>query len=382
MRKPLTEKLSPFFGPGTGRFKGEGRMNHFKKIQQALSGADMDAVLLTCRANRFYASGFDASDTDGACLITPDAVCYWTDGRYIEAARARIEGAEIGLCDQEHPYKNLFAEAAKAHNLKRLGFDDANMTVADYRRYTEALPCELLPASELLAGLRAVKDEEERGRMRKAQRIAEKVLDEILNDIRPGVTERFLAARLVFLLRCGGAEDVSFDPIVLSGSRTSMPHGVPSDKALEMGDFVTMDFGCKYLGYCSDMTRTVALGHVSEEMETVYHTVLKAQMAGIAAAKAGVTGAAVDSAARTVIEKAGYGQYFTHSFGHGLGVEIHEPPNAAQNNKKPFPSGAVISAEPGIYMESCFGVRIEDVVILGESGCEDITNAPKDLLIL
>lgn len=357
-------------------------MNHFKRIQRALPGADLDGVLLTCRANRFYATGFDASDTDGACLITPDAVRYWTDGRYIEAARARIADADIGLRDQQHTYKDLFIEAVKSHGLKRLGFDDAYMTVADYRRYSEALPCELVPASELLTGLRAVKDEEELARMREAQRISERVLHEILNEVRPGVTERFLAARLVFLLRNGGAEDVSFDPIVLSGARTSMPHGVPSDKVLEAGDFVTMDFGCKYLGYCSDMTRTVALGHTTEEMEAVYRTVLEAQSAGIAAARAGVTGKAVDGAARTVIDRAGYGAYFTHSFGHGLGVEIHEPPNAAQSNDKPFPAGAVISAEPGIYMAGRFGVRIEDVVVLGGDGCEDITNAPKDLLVL
>ena len=357
-------------------------MNHFARIQQALPGAELDAVLLTCRANRFYATGFDASDTDGACLITPDAVRYWTDGRYIEAARANIAGADIGLCDQQHPYRDLFAEAVKAHGLKRLGFDDAYMTVADYRRYSEALPCEMVPASDLLTGLRAVKDQEELARMREAQRIAERVLNEILNEVRPGVTERFLAARLVFLLRSGGAEDVSFDPIVLSGARTLMPHGVPSDQALEAGDFVTMDFGCKYQGYCSDMTRTVALGHATEEMAAVYQTVLAAQSAGIAAAKAGVTGKAVDGAARAVIDKAGYGAYFTHSFGHGLGVEIHEPPNAAQSNDKPFPAGAVISAEPGIYMAGRFGVRIEDVVVLGEGGCEDITHAPKDLLIL
>lgn len=357
-------------------------MNHFQRIQHALSGAGLDAVLLTCRANRFYATGFDASDTDGACLITPDAVRYWTDGRYMEAARACIDGAEFGLRDQSHTYRDLFQEAVKAHGVKRLGFDDACMTVADYRRYSEALPCEMVPASELLVSLRAVKDGEELARMREAQRITEAAFREILNEVRPGVTERFLAARLVFLLRSGGAEDVSFDPIVLSGTRTSMPHGVPSGKTLEAGDFVTMDFGCKYLGYCSDMTRTVALGHTTEEMAAVYQTVLAAQSAGIAAARAGVSGKAVDGAARAVIDKAGYGAYFTHSFGHGLGVEIHEPPNAAQNNDKPFPAGAVISAEPGIYMAGRFGVRVEDVIVLGEDGREDITSAPKDLLVL
>ncbi len=357
-------------------------IEHFAAIQSALSGAGSDALLLTCRANRFYATGFDASDTDGACLILPDLVLYWTDGRYIEAARAQIRGAQIALVDREHSYKDRFAEAVQAHGIGRLGFDDAYMTVADHGKYQKALPCELVPASKLLAKLRAVKDKEELSRMREAQRIAERALEEVLNDIRPGVTERFLAARLVFLLRTFGAEDVSFDPIAISGTRTSMPHGVPSDKVLEEGDFVTMDFGARYQGYCSDMTRTVALGHVTEEMRQVYETVLEAQKAGIAQARAGQTGKAVDGAARAVIERAGYGEHFSHSFGHSLGVEIHEAPNASQSNEEPLPAGAVISAEPGIYLPQKFGVRIEDVVVIGEDGCEDLTKAPRSLRIL
>ncbi len=357
-------------------------MNHFANIQAALSGAGLDAVLLTCRANRFYATGFDSTGGDGACLIAPDAVFYWTDGRYIEAARARIEGAEVGLTDREHPYRDLFREAVQRLGISRLGFDDENMTVAEHTRLAAALPCELVPASKALTALRAVKDGEELSRMRKAQRIAEAALAEIQNDLRPGAAERFLAARLVFLLRAGGAEDVSFDPIVLSGARTSMPHGVPSDKALEDGDFVTLDFGCKYQGYCSDMTRTFALGHATDEMRAVYETVLAAQKAGIAAARAGTPGREIDAAARAVIADAGWADEFCHGFGHGLGVEIHESPNANQGSPDPLPAGAVISAEPGVYLPGKFGVRIEDVLVLGEDGCEDITKAPKALQIL
>ena len=179
-----------------------------------------------------------------------------------------------------------------------------------------------------------------------------------------------------------GAENMSFDPIVVSGPNGSLPHGVPSEKAIQAGEFVTMDFGCIKNGYCSDMTRTVAVGSVTEEMKTVYETVLKAQLAGIAKARAGVTGRDIDAAARKVIEDAGYGKYFGHSFGHSLGVEIHEAPNAAPMNDQPMPRGAVISAEPGIYLPGRLGVRIEDVIILGENGCEDITLAPKELIIL
>lgn len=215
-----------------------------------------------------------------------------------------------------------------------------------------------------------------------AQRIAEKALSDIFNEIKPGVTEKEIAARLQYLMLHYGAENMSFDPIVVSGPNGSLPHGVPSEKAIQSGEFVTMDFGCIKNGYCSDMTRTVAVGSVTEEMKTVYETVLKAQLAGIAKAKAGVTGRDIDAAARKVIEDAGYGKYFGHSFGHSLGVEIHEAPNAAPMNDQPMPRGAVISAEPGIYLPGKLGVRIEDVIILGEDGCEDITLAPKELIIL
>ena len=210
----------------------------------------------------------------------------------------------------------------------------------------------------------------------------ELTLDEILNELRPGVSEREIAARLIYWMLHFGAENVSFDPIVVSGANGSMPHGVPGDKLLCEGEFVTMDFGCKYRGYCSDMTRTVALGHVTDEMAKVYHTVLEAQTAGIAAARSGITGKEADAAARDVIEKAGYGEYFGHSFGHGVGVEIHESPNLSPLNETLLPSGAVVSAEPGIYLPGRFGVRIEDVLVLRDDGCEDITKAPKDLLIL
>ena len=256
------------------------------------------------------------------------------------------------------------------------------MTVQDYRRYGKALTCELLPASELLWQLRAVKDAQELEAMVSAQRIAERALDDILGELRPGVSEKEIAARLQYLMLHYGASDMSFDPIVVSGPNGSLPHGVPSERLLRQGEFVTMDFGCVYQGYCSDMTRTVAIGFATDEMRTVYQTVLDAQRAGIAAARAGVTGREVDGAARAVITAAGYGDYFGHSFGHGVGVEIHESPNAAPSHEAPLPAGAVIYAEPGIYLPGKLGVRIEDVILLTEDGCRNLTEAPKELLIL
>ena len=357
-------------------------MNHFKKIAGVLEAHGLDAVLLTCEANRFYASGFHSSGTDGVAIVTRNRSYYFTDSRYTEAAARYVQGAEIRQTDREHPYSALINEVIEKEHITRMGYEDEYMTAADFRRFSEKLHCELVPATELLWTLRAVKDQAELDCMIQAQRIAEKALADILDEIRPGVTEKEIAALLLYKMLHYGAEDKSFDPIVVSGPNGSLPHGVPSEKAIQSGEFVTMDFGCIKNGYCSDMTRTVAVGSVTEEMKTVYETVLKAQLAGIAKAKAGVTGRDIDAAARKVIEDAGYGKYFGHSFGHSLGVEIHEAPNAAPMNDQPMPCGAVISAEPGIYLPGKLGVRIEDVIILGEDGCEDITLAPKELIIL
>ena len=357
-------------------------MNHFAKIAAQLESHDLDGMLLTNEANRFYASGFHTAGTDGMALVTRERCYYFTDSRYTEAAQRHVQGADIQEVAAGRGYSVLLKEAVQRHHIRRLGFEDAYMTVREHGFYARALPCELVPAADLLAELRAVKDPEELEILISAQRIAEKALADILNEIRPGVTEKEIAARLQYLMLHYGAEDKSFDPIVVSGPNGSLPHGVPSEKVIQAGEFVTMDFGCVYRGYCSDMTRTVAVGSVTDEMRRVYDTVLAAQLAGIAAAKAGATGRAVDGAARDVIEQAGYGPYFGHSFGHGVGVEIHEGPNATPSNDKPLPAGAVISAEPGIYLPGRLGVRIEDVLYLTEDGCQNLTLAPKDLLIL
>lgn len=357
-------------------------MNHFQKIAAHLEAHGLDAMLLTGEANRFYASGFHSSGTDGVALVTRKKAYYFTDSRYTEAAGRCLVGAELREIGHGRGYAALIEEAISEQHISRMGFEDAYMTVQDYERYRKALSCDLVPATELLWQLRMVKDDEELEALAAAQRIAERALEEILEEIRPGVTEKEIAARLQYLMLHYGASDMSFDPIVVSGPNGSLPHGVPSEKPIRQGEFVTMDFGCVYRGYCSDMTRTVAVGFATEEMHEVYQTVLAAQLAGIRAARAGVTGREVDGAARAVITAAGYGDYFGHSFGHGVGVEIHEAPNASPMNDKPLPSRAVISAEPGIYLPGKLGVRIEDVIILTEEGCRNITRAPKELLIL
>ena len=357
-------------------------MNHFKKIAEALPGAGLDGVLLTGEHNRFYASGFASMGSDGVALVTTKGNFYFTDSRYIEAAERQVSDAAIGMTESGKGYIAWLNEALELSGAKRIGFEDETMTVADHERYRKNLQAELVPASALLHALRAQKDARELERMEQAQRIAEKALEQILTEMRPGVTEKEIAARLQYHMLCFGAEKMSFDPIVASGPNGSMPHAVPTDRLIQSGEFVTMDFGCVYGGYCSDMTRTVCVGRPTEEMERVYETVLKAQLAGIAAARAGVTGAEIDGAAREVIRRAGYGDYFGHSFGHSVGVEIHESPNASPGNHEPMPAGAVVSAEPGIYLPGRFGVRIEDVIVLEEGGCRDITKADKALLCL
>ena len=355
-------------------------MGRFDQVAARLEESGLDALLVLSEPNRLYVTGFQA--TDGAALVTRGGSWFFTDSRYIEAAGRAVTGAQVLENTAERPVTALVNEALARTGAARVGYEDDRLTVAEHRRLSEKVQGELVPAGELLAELRAVKDSGEIETMVAAQRIAEAALTEALNFIRPGRTEREIAAFLQYQMLLRGAERMSFDPIVVSGPNTSMPHGVPTEKAVAEGEFITMDFGCVYRGYCSDMTRTVAVGHVTEEMEKVYHTVLEAQAAGIAAARAGVTGRDIDGAGRRVIADAGYGPYFGHSFGHSVGVEIHESPNASPANRQPMPAGAVVSAEPGIYLPGRFGVRIEDVIVLEEGGCRDITLAPKDLLIL
>ena len=354
-------------------------MTHFEKIAAELKGRGLDAMLVTSGPGEFYAMGFHG---EGVALITPGKTWYYTDSRYIEAAQGLIAGAEVALPPKDKNYYALVAELVKEHGVVKLGFEEEYMSVAQHTAWTKKVEAEFVPASSLLTDLRMVKDADELRAMREAQRITDEALLEILNFVKPGLTESEVAARLTYIMARKGAERNSFDPIVACGANGSKPHAVPGPDVIRKGQFVTMDFGCVVGGYCSDMTRTVAVGQPSEEMELVYNTVLKAQLAGIAAARAGVTGREVHEAGAKVIADAGYGEYFGHGFGHSLGIEIHENPRFSHLWDKPIPAGALLSAEPGIYIPGRFGVRIEDVIMLTEGGCVDITHSPKQLIIL
>ena len=356
-------------------------MQNLKRIQEAIAAADMQALLLIDPKNRYYASGFPSSD--GVVLVTAEQAYVIIDGRYIEACRAAIgDSAEVLLCDQQNPARKILKTLLEAHGITALGAEDGCLTHQQFTMYEKLLGCPLMNAQGILNRLRSQKQPHELAYMQQAQDITDAAFAEVVKRIRPGVTEREIAAELVYQMLLRGAEGNSFDPIVVAGARGSMPHGVPSDAKIQAGDFVTMDFGCLKGGYCSDMTRTVAVGSATEEMKNVYYTVLKAQLAGIAAACPGIKGKEIDGAARRVIEEAGYGAYFGHGFGHCLGLDIHEPPFAGPSGEVPMPVNCLSSAEPGIYLPGKFGVRIEDVMILRPEGAEVITKAPKMELII
>ena len=354
-------------------------MNHLKQIAARLPEYGLDAMLLNSEPGEYYAVGFHG---EGNVVVTAQGCFYFTDSRYIEAANHLITGAEIAMTGRSRNYRAMVQEVVDRCRIRKLGFEEGYLSVADYNLWKEGLTAELVPAQKLVDALRAAKDDGEIALMTKAQEITDRAFSEILKFIQPGMTEQEIAAKLQYDMLRFGAEKMSFDPIVVSGPNGSLPHGIPSAKQVQQGEFITMDFGCKYGGSCSDMTRTVALGEPTGEMRKVYQTVLEAQLAGIAAAKAGVPGKSIDAAARKVIEDAGYGEYFGHGYGHSLGIEIHESPNANTREETLLPVGAVVSAEPGIYLPGKFGVRIEDVTVLTADGCMVLTKSPKELIIL
>lgn len=356
-------------------------MNNIERIQQKLIERGLDGLLISDEKNQRYATGFPF--TDGAVLVGREKAWLLTDSRYIEAAEAAAGScADVQMYDGKRPLMELLRQAIREGGIRRLAAEDGKLSHQGYLNYEKELGMELIPAGDLLGELRAAKTEAEISAMREAQAISELALEDVLHVIKPGMTENQVMAELVYSMLRHGSEGNSFDPIVVTGSKTSLPHGVPGDKVIERGDFLTMDFGCLKDGYCSDMTRTIAIGEATEEMRNVYDIVLKAQLAGIAVARAGIPGREIDAAARKVISDAGYGEYFGHGFGHSLGLDIHEAPNANLRGEVLMPEGAVCSAEPGIYLPGRFGVRIEDVMILRRDGCELITKAPKELIIL
>lgn len=337
-----------------------------------------DAVLLTSPHNMRYFSGF--SGGEGAVVITKDTAVVFTDSRYTEQAQNETSGCQV---KEANDYLKSACEIFEELSLKTVMFEDDLLSAAGYKRLTELYRnCEFIFGAADINKLRMIKTPDELDKIRRAEEIGCKAFEHILNFIRPGVLERDIALEIEYFMRKQGAEGLSFDTIAISGARTSLPHGVPTAKAVEQGDFVTLDFGCVLDGYCSDMTRTVVVGKASDEQRRIYNTVKEAQQIGLDTIRAGISGCDADKAARDYIESCGYGQYFRHSLGHGVGLLVHELPNLSPKSRITLEENMVVSCEPGIYIPSFGGVRIEDLVVVKRDGCENLTRATKELIEL
>ncbi len=342
---------------------------------------EVDGALITSTVNRHYFTGLRSSA--GVLLVTRKGCSALLDFRYIEVARRTIQSCEVIL---QEKLEEQLPQLVKKYGVRRLALETTYQTIGEMNRFQKLLPeVELLTGEEVdktILQLRRVKDEEEIGHIRDAQAITDKSFSEMLDVIKAGMTERQVAAELEYRLKKNGADGLAFATIAVAGPNSSMPHGVPGDRPLQAGDFLTLDFGAASAGYCSDMTRTVAIGHVTEEMEKVYNLVLEAQLASIAKIAPGVPCVEGD-AAGDLIYGAGYEGCFGHGTGHSLGLQIHEDPRFSTTaGEAVCQPGIVMSVEPGVYLSGRFGCRIEDIVLITPEGCQDLTHSPKELLIL
>ena len=345
----------------------------------AIIGSD-EAALVTSDISITYLTGFRHSE--GYVLITKDASYFLVDFRYAEAVQKAVSHIDIEVFSNAFDTIN---ELLSKHNINNILVEDGAVTLSQYRTFSEKLKASVLNKPELskvISESRLIKTADEIEKLRNAQKIAEKAYLEVLNYLKPGITEKEVAARLEFLMKMNGAEGIAFDLITVTGKKTSLPHGVPGDIEVKEGDFFTFDIGAVSEGYHSDMTRTVALGYVSDEQRKIYDIVLKAHLEGLSAVKAGVSGFDVDKASRDIITAEGFGEYFGHGTGHGVGLEIHEAPYANTRYTDILKENMTLTVEPGIYLPDKFGVRIEDTVLITEDGYETFASIPKDLLIL
>ncbi|MBQ3076213.1 MAG: aminopeptidase P family protein [Clostridia bacterium] len=342
-----------------------------------------ECALILSDVSRQYLTGFRSSD--GILLVTAEKCILFLDSRYYEMATLARERGEISSAIQLKPgaFHSFFPDFLQSDAIKTVFFEDREMTVSQWNRFRERYPApDYLSLQDRIEKMRQIKREEEIAKIRAAQTLAEAAYDYILPRLEVGRTELQIAAELEYFMKREGASGPSFDTICVSGSRSSLPHGTPTDAPLEKNVFITMDFGCKLDGYASDMTRTVCLGKADEEMKRVYETVLSAQLCAMKEIRGDVSGKEVDRAARDVIADAGYGDFFGHSLGHGLGLKVHEAPSFSPSFEGTVPAGVVMSVEPGIYLPGKFGVRIEDLVVVRKDGFENLNTSSKLLLEL
>ena len=342
---------------------------------------DDEAFLVSSGSNRFYLTGFNSSA--GSVLVTKDSAIFFIDFRYFEKAKQTVSSCDVVLYDKGD--KGIY-EFCSEKNIKTIFVEATHTPLTQHKYLSELFEGINISTDNILDlnlnKMRAVKSKTELEYIKQAQNLTEQTLDYILPRIAVGRTEREIMLDMEFFMRGIGATGVSFDFIVVSGKNSSLPHGVPTDKKIENGDFITMDFGGIVGGYCSDMTRTVAIGGITDEQKKVYDTTLKAQLAAIDAIKAGAVCGDIDKIARDIIYDAGYMGCFGHALGHSVGIDVHESPNLSPNNKSVLEVGNIVTVEPGIYLENKFGVRIEDMVYVTKDGCINLTSSNKELIIL
>lgn len=344
-------------------------------INDILKRKSLEAIVITSPENLYYFSGFTGGE--GMLVFTPENKYIIVDGRYTIQAKEQAKDFEV------IEYKTLPYKIIADMRFDKIGFEDKTISYTSFKMMSRAMPAvTTIGISVELNEYRKVKSDEECKNIRRAEQIGDMAFEHILPFIKPGITEREIALELEYFMKKHGASALSFDTIVAVGERSALPHANLTDKEVEEGKVVLMDYGCVYNGYCSDMTRTVAVGYADDKTKNIYDTVLNAQLAAIDAIKAGVHNKEVDKVARDIIANAGYGENFNHSLGHGVGLEIHEQPNLSPMSEDVLKAGNIVTVEPGVYVEGFCGIRIEDLVMVRSDGCENFTHSSKDFIIL
>src|SRR4030095_2402621 len=353
-------------------------MSRIEKIKAILDELNLDAFYITHIPNIRYITGFSGSSA--FVIITKNKDYFLTDFRYKEQSAKQVKGFEIVV---NYLASEEMTKIFESEGIKTAGFESTHLTVQQLENLKKPLPAvKFIPVAERIEQLTMVKTPEEIEKLKKAAEITDKTFTKLLELIKPGMKERDVSAEISYWHKKFGADNNSFEPIVASGKRGCLPHGIASDKVIESGEMVTLDFGCIYDGFCSDLTRTISVGEPSEEMKKIYGIVLESQLKAISAAKTGITTKELDSTARDFINEKGYGDKFGHGLGHGLGIEVHEMPSVSQRMDMKIPEGCVVTIEPGIYIENLGGVRIEDDVLIKNGGVVILNKSPKELIII
>lgn len=354
-----------------------------QKLRAQMAALKLESMMVANLTNIRYISGFAGSNA--LLLVTTEKQYLITDFRYIEQATGQCPNFEIVNQEQKGTLGKAM-EIAEHDGIKNIGFESDYTNYSTYVEYEKYNHFTFVPTKDVVENLRQIKDAEEIKKLEEAERIGDlafsKIISLITMEYKNGLTETDIALELERIMRMNGASGTSFSSIVAAGAKSSLCHAVPGRETLNVGDFVVMDFGCRYEGYCSDMTRTIVIGKPNEKHQEIYQTVLKAQLAALDAIKPGLKGKEVDAIARNIIKDAGYGEYFGHGLGHSVGLDIHENPRFSSAEEKVIEPGMVLTVEPGIYVPGFGGVRIEDMVVVTKTGIKNLTHSPKELIVI